>query len=278
MVSALARSDIPLQRTDDRGNFELRIPVLAGERGGEVKVQFLRKGYEERNERITVIGRRVDTDILLTPRRKVRTQDSKLSPSVAVIPPKPALPKPVIVLKEDFVDNRNSWQIYSTETARRIEIKEGYYDIDPGGDYPYGFFTTIPVALNPNRDFEITCEIRKIRGPENFYFGLLWGYKDTDNFFNIGIISLGGLAITKKMNGSFQDYLNTQQPWNESVYKGNSTNILSIKKRGDDLEFFVNDRSVHRMPFEPFFGPNIGFFSYNNVHLSVDSLIVTSTK
>lgn len=275
LVSALARSDIPLQRTDDRGNFELKIPALAGERGGEVKVQFLREGYEERNERITVIGRRVDTDILLTPRKKPGAADPNPSPSGPVIPPAP--PRPVIVLKEDFADNRNGWQTYSTETGQRADIKEGYYDIEPGVN-PYGFFTTIPIALNPNRDFEIACEIQKISGPGNFYFGLVWGYKDSNNFFNIGIISLGGLALTKKVNGVFQDYLDTQRPWSEAVYKGNSTNTLRIKKKGYDLEFFVNEHFVHRMPFEPFFGPGIGFVIYNDIHISVDSLVVTSMK
>ncbi|HEV7505033.1 MAG TPA: CHAT domain-containing protein [Thermoanaerobaculia bacterium] len=263
-VSALARSDIPPQQTDDRGNFELTIPVLVGERGGEIKVQFLREGYEERNEHITVVGSRVDTDILLTPRKKAHIEGPKL-PSLGS----------VNVFKEYFADNRNHWPIYTDEAGRRVEVKGGHYDIYPGLNAS-GFFATIPLKINPDKDFEINCQIQKIDGPDNFFFGLVWGYKDSNNFFNIDITGAGGLAITRKANGSFYDYLDPRRY--ESVNTGNSTNTLSVRKKGNDLKLFVNGYLVHGMPFEPFFGSDIGFNIYDDVHVIVDYIVMTSAR
>jgi hypothetical protein len=70
MVSAPARGDVSARRTDERGNFALKIPTLSGQPTATAEVRFLRDGYEEHDEQIRAAGRLVQPSIFLAHNKK----------------------------------------------------------------------------------------------------------------------------------------------------------------------------------------------------------------
>lgn len=177
------------------------------------------------------------------------------------------------ILEERFDNNDNHWAVFSKDTESRAEVNKGYYIL--GSKIDEHNISTVPVTLNQNSDFQIQCTMKKLSGVDNYFYGLIWGYKDSDNFFNLDITGDGRIAVTKKENGKFFDYL--AHPTNSQyVIQGNATNVLRIKKERNQFEFFINDHLVHKMPHERFFGQSIGFIIYNSMQVAFDDLIVTT--
>jgi hypothetical protein len=273
MVSVLARSDIPEQRTDDRGNFVLKVPLLPGN-DGELQMQFLRDGYKERTERITVRGVVVNSDIFLA--RRSESSVKQAPDTHAMVPSRPQQKdKARTVWADSFVDNRNSWLIWPSYGTSHAEIKDGVYEISPAPGN--GFLATRPISLHETENFTIECRLRKRGGPDSYFYGLVWGARDEDNFYNFALTGNGRLAVTKKQNGSFYNYLDPPL-FSPHVHQGDASNTLSVRKEGNQIEFLVNGHSVYSAVFDPFFGPSVGFITYNGVQISIEDLVVTQAR
>lgn len=271
-VSVLARSDIPEQRTDDRGNFVLKIPRLPGN-DGELQVHFLRDGYKERTERITVREVVVNSDIFLARRSEPSAQQTPDTHPIAPSRPQEKGQKRN-VFADSFVDNRNSWLIWPRygSASAHAEIKDGVYEISP--EPGNGFLATRRISLQETESFTIESRFRKREGPDSYFYGLVWGSRDENNFYNFALTGDGLLAVTRKKNGIFYNYIDPPM-FSPYIHQGDASNTLSIKKEGNQIEFFVNGHSVYSTVFDPFFGPNVGFITYNGVQISVEDLVVT---
>jgi hypothetical protein len=71
------------------------------------------------------------------------------------------------------------------------------------------------------------------------------------------MVSPNGQHCVMKFGNSKLSYI---FPWKDSpdVYKGQTINTLMIRKSGNVMGFFVNNRQIGSMPVEPFFGDKIG--------------------
>jgi hypothetical protein len=271
-VSVLARSDIPEQRTDDRGNFVLKVPLLPGS-DGELQVQFLRDGYKERTERITVRGVVVNSDIFLARRSEPSAQQTP--DTHPITPSRPQQKgKKRTVFADSFIDNRSFWLSWPRYGLAHAEIKDGAYEISP--EPGNGFLATRPLGLHEIESFTIESRFQKREGTDSYFYGLVWGLRDENNFYNFALTGDGHLAVTRKQNGSFYNYIDPPM-FSPYVHQGDASNTLSIKKEGNRIEFFVNGYSIYSTVFDPFFGPNVGFITYNGVQISVEDLVVTQT-
>lgn len=177
---------------------------------------------------------------------------------------------PKVILADAFNDNRNKWFVSSDATAPG-GVELGRYKL--GSKRNEWRFTTIPVALDPSQPFRISVKVTKLRGDADYFYGLMWGVRDSENFFNFAITASGHVAVTAKNKGQFTDFVETAFV-NPSVRKGNATNWLSIARVDDNLQFSINESLVHEMPFQPFFGTFIGFLVYQDVHVAFDDLEV----
>ena len=135
----------------------------------------------------------------------------------------------------------------------KFEIHQGEYILESktGGQW----MSTRPVPLDQKGDFKIELVARKISGTDEYGYGLVWGAKDLHNFYIFDIRGNGSYSFEKITNDTFTKAFEDVGPM---VNKFNSTNKLSLKKTGDSLEFFINDRLINRSPFLPFMGNYIG--------------------
>lgn len=178
-----------------------------------------------------------------------------------------------VILNEPFDNNNRRWPLFANNAEARAEIKGGSFLL--GSRANEWYFCTTPLSLNQQDDFEIQCTVKKLRGVDDHFFGLIWGLKDYGNFYNLTLTGDGRIAVTKKENDGFFNFNDPSTP-NPVVSRQNAVNKLRIKKEGNRLKFFVNDHAVHEMPFQSFFGPYIGFLVYNEIQLAFDDLVVTT--
>ena len=158
-------------------------------------------------------------------------------------------------MNEEYTDNNNGW-IEQSKMDAKSYVRDGKYicDISKGA-----FFMDqlISVNLNPNRNFVIESTITKKRG--DVAFGITWGADGIGSRFNFMIYSSGSYSIQKWTNYDVYSYANQIPTY--AIRPDFSPNKLSVKKADSAIIFYINDTYIQELPFEPFFGPKIGFYA-----------------
>ncbi len=179
------------------------------------------------------------------------------------------LTKTNTILFEDFSNNNNSWSISNDENAH-LSIKNGVYNFEYIKDNG-GYYSTIGKNIDVTKDFIISTELKKIKGVQNYGYGLTFGYKDPSNLNQIYITSDGSFRITKYENGE----LITPKDWTASnaIKLGNgNANIITVKKEKNTLSYLINNTTVYTTNDFKFYGDRVGFIVYNKQKIAISYL------
>jgi Leucine-rich repeat (LRR) protein len=174
------------------------------------------------------------------------------------------------VFEEKFVNNRKEWYLIDNEECT-VKIEDGRYIFDHKREKGAWFAWKSP-EIDPQKDFLIEVTATKLSGVNKAY-GLVWGLKDLDHRYQFGVANNGYYSYGKSENGTWQtlidwtasDAINTEDA---------SENKLSLRKVGEQLKFYVNDRYVAEVPFGSFFGPNVGFVVHDTMQVAFDNFLV----
>jgi len=171
------------------------------------------------------------------------------------------------VLQDDFNKFSNYWLLGIEENSWSETIEDGHL--------VFQSLTTkakedlLPVIIDQNRDFEIETSIRFVEGQMDKGYGLQWG-KSVNPVKQYDFLLTGGGHFTiDKYDGGFSDYVPFTLSDNVNRY---AFNKLTIRKVSDKYYFFLNEKLVHTMPFEPFFGNLLGFQVGDNSTIMVDHI------
>jgi len=162
------------------------------------------------------------------------------------------------VFHEDFVlkENINNWPLVSTEENNNSSIitKEGLLMENKTGNT---FIQTLNIPLNLDDDFSIETIVDFKSGEVTSGHGLIWGYKDYDNYCYFYISAAGFYKIGMKHKGINLKLVD----WIKSDYisQNYQRNKLLLLRAGDIIYFSINGNLVHTDNFYPFAGNNIGF-------------------
>ncbi len=179
------------------------------------------------------------------------------------------------LLNDDFNNNANLWAVGNTKDYY-LGINAGKYSFEHKNTSG-GWSSTLKSDLDQTRNFEISAEIKKVTGVSNYGYGLTWGRKDANNQYVFLISSDGNFKIKKMKQGNST----LLQDWKKTNYinKGNGvTNILSIRKNKNTLNFYINNNFVASKEFTPFYGTRMGFIIYANQKISINKLNVKYLK
>ncbi len=195
---------------------------------------------------------------------KVKYIDSTVKPDIVnVIKSGP--------FSDDFSHNNNEWATGDTKDYV-LSFENGIYNFEHKNTTG-GWSTTIENTIDQTKNFEISAEIKKISGVENYGFGIAWGRSDSNNQFNYLISSDGNFKIKKMEQGDSK----LIQDWTESSFinkNAGSSNILTIRKNDKTLNFYINNNFVTSKEFEPFYGDRLGFVIFANQKIGIDNLSV----
>jgi len=178
-------------------------------------------------------------------------------------------PSPIVFV-EHFDNNAKNWYEIDSDQAT-VKVDDGKYVFSHKRNYRF-YLTWYPVMLYESDDFAIESQMKKQDGVNNHGYGIIWGAEDAKNYYAFEISGNGNYHYIKSIHGGLIAIID----WKSSSYinKGNSENKLYLKKQGDTIEFFINDKLVDHAGFEKFIGNKIGFRISNRQTIEFDSIIV----
>jgi hypothetical protein len=177
-----------------------------------------------------------------------------------------------MVFEDDFDDNRRKWPVGKIDLGTMdFRIKGGAYilrAVDDQGKLVY----RDDIPLDETRDFEIEARLRHVAGTENMGHFLFWGRSADAKSLQFGITGNGHYQVLAGLGATSENVI----PWTKSeLVKKDVPNTLTVRKVGKTYYFFLNGSLVHRMPFRPFAGRQIGFMVAKRATVSVDSLRIS---
>lgn len=177
--------------------------------------------------------------------------------------------KSQVVLTDDFSKFNNYWLLGIEENSWSESIEDGHLVFQSLTDKPKE--DLLPVIIDQNRNFEIEASIRFVEGKMDKGYGIQWGKAINPlKQFDFLLTGAGHFTIDK-YTGEFRDFVPFTLSDNVNRY---AFNKLTIRKVAGNYYFFLNEKLVHTMPFEPFFGNLLGFQVAENSTIRVDNLEV----
>ncbi|WP_420147140.1 hypothetical protein [Spirosoma sp.] len=152
----------------------------------------------------------------------------------------------------DFVTNRNYWKA-GTIGDYRYQIGRGSYSIRKRNVRTQSIAISsvpLPQDINLNRSeiFTIKLDVLADSGkvPTG---GLLFGVKDSLNYCAFTTNDKGEVAIKRVANGeTFSDYM-PGVFFRPGVAVDKNRNRLTVKRRGEYLHFYINEKEVRSSPY-----------------------------
>lgn len=174
-----------------------------------------------------------------------------------------------VILKDDFSKFSNYWLLGIEENSWSETIEDGklVFQSLTGKSKE----DLLPVIIDQSRDFQIEATIQFVEGKMELGYGLQWGKAvNPSRQYDFLLTGAGHFSIDK-YDGKFSDYVPFTISETVNRYAANK---LTIRKVSDKYYFFLNEKNVHTMPFEPFFGNMIGFQVGDLSTITIDNIEV----
>ncbi|TAK54238.1 MAG: OmpA family protein [Bacteroidetes bacterium] len=173
---------------------------------------------------------------------------------------------------EDFNDNSRKWFITDNEDSKTT-IENSAYQIQlknkDAGSWSY---YSASIFIDPNKDYIIESNMTQNDGLDNYAYSLIFGVKDYQNHYGIGITTTGYYKVFKRDNGEYSNIKDFEQI--TGINPMGSPNRVTIAKKQGRWRFSVNGTEVYSMNALPFFGSSIGWCVDNQMTIAVDNLII----
>jgi hypothetical protein len=91
-------------------------------------------------------------------------------------------------------------------------------------------------------DFVLDVDATKLAGPDDNGFGVLFRFKDADNYYRFDISSDGFYALTKVEKGEFISV--SEWAASDAIQTGAATNHIRVVAQGDTFRFEINSQPV----------------------------------
>ena len=175
--------------------------------------------------------------------------------------------KKQFILQDDFSKFSNYWLLGIEENSWSESIEDGKLVFQSLTDKSKE--DLLPAIIDQKRDFEIETSIRFVEGMMDKGYGLQWGKSVSPVRQYDFLLTGGGHFTIDKYDGQFQDYVPFTISDDVNRY---AFNKLTVRKVADKYYFFLNEKLVHSMPFEPFFGNLLGFQVGDNSTIMIDHI------
>lgn len=206
------------------------------------------------------------------------TREVKVEVVVTSTPePTTPTPEPRVLFQDDFEEEDPGWDIGETEKVGRF-FEGGQYHILIKIDRLRGW--SDHPDLEVIDDFDLEVDVTQVSGPDNNQFGIIFRYKDIDNWYAFMIAGDGYFKFEGRDEGeSF-----TIIKWTKAaaIKQGESTNHLRLIANGQIFSLFVNGELLAIVPDNTFRRGDIklvvGSFSEPDVHIAFDNLTITTIE
>ncbi|MDC1305809.1 trypsin-like peptidase domain-containing protein [Saprospiraceae bacterium] len=158
-----------------------------------------------------------------------------------------------IVYNENFTRNQDKWEANFEGSKSQIN-EDNQLEFLVTSENTTSRFNYI--SLNQNSDYSIESIVQKKNGKDNNGYGLLFGFKDWDNYYQFLISGNGSYMISRKFEGIKMDI--AEWTSSDNINTGNARNLLKIIKIDDTFIFSINGQVVQRDESSSLRGNNFG--------------------
>lgn len=158
-----------------------------------------------------------------------------------------------LVYNEHFYQHTSDWEISGKNHSSNI-TEEGVLLVSSDNQYQYKRSVYIP--FDQNSDYVIEAKISNLKGNKNAQYGLIFGYKDWDNYYRFIINGTGQFYVDGKYEGvsNVVKYLTAAN----STLNLLGDNNLKIFKFGNQFAFFINGKNMGTAPAKNLRGNEFG--------------------
>ena len=168
---------------------------------------------------------------------------------------------------ENFEIKANGW--YESEDQNALtKISNGKFIFENKYDGGYINLAGKRIAAK-NEGFSMSIQTTWVSGIDNKSFDMMWGANGFNSYYSFGISSNGSYIYANQMDGNYTTVI----PWTNSEYiNRNSTNVISVKRNGNNLELYINYFKVNETPYGEFFGDQLGMIVNGKQRIEYDDL------
>lgn len=181
-----------------------------------------------------------------------------------------------LVFNENFYADKQAWastdtgseSIVNEQNQVQLILREDKTTVR--GNY---------ITFNQNSDFSIESIIQQKSGKDNFGFGIFFGFKDWDNYYEFLIAGNGQYRI----DGMLEGIKITIKDWTASSFinKGKERNLLKILKFEEKFIFSINGNVVENLESKILRGNYFGILAggkgeYILENISLKEFVTTS--
>jgi S1-C subfamily serine protease/antitoxin component YwqK of YwqJK toxin-antitoxin module len=174
-----------------------------------------------------------------------------------------------LVYNENFKINKEQWERKFQDNISRIteDVNLSLYLNTDNLTSRFNYIT-----LDQKSSFSIESVIQKKSGKGNEGYGLIFGFKDWNNYYQFLISEYGSYIIL----GEFEGVNIKICQWTKSnaINIGNKRNLLKVMKFGDEFIFSINGEVVERPKSKDLRGNNIGIIAGGRGEFVLENLIV----
>lgn len=207
-----------------------------------------------------------DAGFVVYNRQKVLFDDLKITQVKAF----PAEGNPIMVAEETMQKNEGTFSEDASADDVSIDWEPGMVTYEHDSDGSYAFWKHY--YLNPNDDFSISEKLKWIEGDSTQGYGLIWGYRNWDNY-NDFLISKNGYFMVR----IFHNKNTISTGWRRfNAFAVNGENTLEVKRKGSTAEYFINGQLAAVLPFYELYGYSDGIVFYGKQTVGLENLTVKS--
>ncbi|MGV1013184.1 MAG: retropepsin-like aspartic protease family protein [Flavobacterium sp.] len=180
------------------------------------------------------------------------------------------------IYREDFNDNSNHWSEEKNDNIERFFRGGQYFILNK--EETRMTWNTNKIKIDTNEDFVIESLIT-LNWDKSGGASIIFGEDrlTKKNFYTFKIQRTKGVSyayIGKKIDGEW-----VAGVWKETkINDFGQGNKLTIRKKGNKIFYYVNDKQVYSKEFENFFGEGVGVCCEAQQNASFDYLIVKQDK
>jgi len=149
------------------------------------------------------------------------------------------------VFSDNFIDNSLNWNLETYGECSSLIDKDIGLLLNTGNTCSSKSEMKY-LVLNEENDFSLELNLKLESGVNSNAFGILWGYKDNENYSYFYINKTGEFKI-----GSYYKGLHSKESkWSSSQFiDKNDFNILKISKFGSIVVFSINREVVYQLKY-----------------------------
>ena len=174
-----------------------------------------------------------------------------------------------LVYQENFNFHKEIWESKGESHSSNINANNQLvFNLNETGTT----LRTNYITLEQNSDYSIESVIQKKTGKGFDGYGIVFGFKDWQNYYQF-LISENGYYLIK---GQFEGINVTIKDWTKSdvINKLNQRNQLKIMKFGDEFIFSINSQIVQKTKSKDLRGNNIGIIAGGKGEYILENIIV----